>query len=93
MKACVMSAERVSGISKKTNKAYEGVVTHVVFLNGDKKEVEAVWVEPSLLPNGEFPQYGQVIDMIYDRRGFLKEVNFISNERFTLNIISAGDKH
>ncbi len=93
MKACVMYAEKISGVSKKTNKPYEGVVTHVVFLNGDKREVEAVWVDPSLLSGGELPTYGQVIDMIYDRRGFLKEIKFINTEKCSLIVSSVGDKH
>ena len=94
MKACVMSANRVDGVSKKTNKPYSAVVTHVVFIDGDKKEVEAVWIEPSLFPNGEFPRYGDVLEITYDRRGFISNVRFIENEKCSLNITTVGaDKH
>lgn len=94
MKACVMSANKVSGVSKKTNKAYEAVVTHVVFINGNEKEVEAVWIDPSMLPDGEFPAYGQVIDLTYDRRGYLTSVKFIRDEKCSLEISNVGaDKH
>lgn len=90
MKACVMNANKVTGVSKKTNKPYEAIVTHVVFIDGDKREVEAVWVDPSLFPGGEFPSYGQVLDFTYDRRGFLKSVEFLKNEKCSLNISSVG---
>ena len=94
MKACVMSANRVDGVSKRTTKPYSAVVTHVVFIDDDKKEVEAVWIDPSLFPNGEFPRYGDVLEIIYDRRGFISSVKFIDTEKCTLNISVIGaDKH
>ena len=94
MKACVMSANKVSGTSKKTNKPYEAVVTHVVFIDGENKEVEAVWIDPSLLPGGEFPHYGQVLNLTYDRRGYLTRVEFLYNEKCSLKVEPAGaDKH
>ena len=94
MKACVMSANRVDGVSKKTNKPYSAVVTHVVFVDGENKEVEAVWIDPSMLPNGEFPHYGQVISLTYDRRGYLSKVEYLNDEKCVLTISSIGaDKH
>ena len=94
MKACVMFANRVDGVSKKTNKPYSAVVTHVVFVDGDNKEVESVWIDPSLIPNGQFPGYGDVLNLTYDRRGFLSKVEFINNEKCSLNISTIGaDKH
>ena len=81
MLACVMSAKFAKGVSKKTNKPYESIVTHVVFF--DDKECEAVWIDPALL-NGVVPEYGDVIDLHYNRQGFLARAEIVKNKKCEL---------
>ena len=69
MKACVMSSRIAKGTSKKTGKEFNSIVVHVVFL-GDEKECESVWISSELL-HGYLPQYGDVIDINYNRQGFV----------------------
>ena len=88
MTAYVVGAERRKGTSKKTNKEYDAVVTHVIFPGeneSDKKEVEVVWIDPNLLV-GNIPEYGDVLDLQYNRQGFLVGVTVITNQMFTLVI-------
>ena len=71
-----MSAVLRKGTSKKTNKDYEAIVTHVVFLGEkptDSRECEAIWIDPFLL-GGEIPEYGDVLELQYNRQGFLSSV-------------------
>ena len=74
MLAVVMSSRLAEGTSKKTNKPYKAMVTHVVF-DGEVKECEAVWIDPALL-EGRVPEYGDVLDLQYNRQGFLQSVKF-----------------
>ena len=78
MKACVMSSRVAKGISKKTGKEFNSVIVHVVFM-GDEKECEAVWVDPQIL-KGYMPQYGDVLDIVYNRQGYISDVVVLTNE-------------
>ena len=89
MLACVMSARIAKGTSKKTNKDYEAIVTHVVFFGekeSDQKECEAVWIDPSLL-NGILPEYGDVLDLQYNRQGFLSSARILTDKKCDLIIV------
>ncbi len=89
MLACVMSAKVAEGVSKRTNKPYKAIVTHVVF-SGDKqddvKECEPVWIDPSLL-EGEFPKYGDVLELQYNRQGFLSSARVLTDMKCELTIV------
>ena len=81
MLACVMSSKLAKGISKKTNKPYESFVTHVVFPGeaaSDVKECEIVWIDPALV-GGYLPVYGDVLDLQYNRQGFLTKVTVVTD--------------
>ena len=84
MKVYVMSAERRTGVSKKTNTAYDSVVADCAYLLGDKFLVKQLWINPELLPEGEFPQYGDVLDIQVDFYGFIQAVKFLDS-KFALN--------
>ena len=78
MKACVMSSRVAKGTSKKTGKEFNAVVVNVVFL-GDEKECDAVWIDPELL-HGYLPQYGDVIEINYNRQGYITSVTVVKDE-------------
>ena len=80
----VMSAERRNGVSKKTNTAYDSVVADCVYVVGGKLLVKQLWINPELLPEGEFPQYGDVLDVQVDFGGFIQSVKFLDT-KFALN--------
>lgn len=86
MKACVMSSRIAKGTSKKTGKEFNSVIVHVVFC-GDEKECEAVWIDPEML-NGYVPQYGDVIDITYNRNGYIASVNPVKEMNCELVIAS-----
>lgn len=73
MKACVMSSRVAKGTSKKTGKDFNAVIVHVVF-EGEERECEAVWIDPELL-KGYVPEYGDVIEINYNRQGFVTSVH------------------
>ena len=83
-----MSAKVTEGVSKKTNKPYKAIVTHVVFpgeSDKDVKECEAVWIDPALL-EGEVPKYGDVMDLQYNRQGFLSSAKLLPDKKCELII-------
>ena len=84
MKACVMSSREAKGTSKRTGKEFNSIIVHVVFI-GDEKECEAVWVDPNLL-KGYLPEYGDVLDIIYNRQGYISDVKVLNNEVCELSI-------
>ena len=91
MLAGVVRAERKNGISKRTNKDYDAVITHVVIIDEkdpNKKEVEIVWIDPNLL-GGYLPEYGAVLDLQYDRHGYLIGVTVEKNKKFSIQIENA----
>ena len=87
MKACVMSSRIAKGTSKRSGKEFNAIVVHVVFL-GDQKECEAVWIDPDML-RGYMPDYGDVIDINYNRQGFVVSVNVLEGE--TCELVVAGN--
>lgn len=88
MKACVMSSRVAKGTSKRTGKDFNAIIIHVVFC-GEEKECEAVWIDPELL-KGYVPEYGDVIEINYNRQGFVVSVNLVKDETCELVIASNG---
>lgn len=86
MKACVMSSRVAKGTSKKTGKEFNSVIVHVVFCDDNVKECEAVWLDPEMLV-GYVPQYGDVIDITYNRQGFVTNVSLVKGETCELVIV------
>ena len=89
MLACVMSAKIAEGVSKRTNKPYKAIVTHVVFFGEketDVKECEAVWIDPVLL-DGYIPEYGDVLDLQYNRQGFLSDAMILKDKKCDLTVV------
>ncbi len=84
MKVYVMSAERRSGIGKKTGKPYDSVVCQCVYTIGSKFAVRELWISPDQL-EGAVPQYGDILDVSVDFSGFVQAVKFIENAKFALN--------
>ena len=80
-----MSADRRTGVAKKTNNPYDSVVVQGVYAIGKKFAVRELWISPDLL-NGVFPAYGDVLEVAVDFSGFVQEVNFVENEKFALNV-------
>lgn len=85
MKVYVMSAERRSGVGKKSGNPYDSVVAQVVYTIGTKFAVKELWMNPEML-NGAIPGYGDVLDVNVDFGGFVQSVNFVENEKFALNV-------
>ena len=79
-----MSAERRNGVSKKTNTAYDSVVADCAYIIDGKFFVKQLWIKPELLPEGVFPQYGDVLDIQVDFYGFIQAVKFLDT-KFALN--------
>ena len=78
MLACVMSARVAKGVSKKTGKEFNAFVVHVVF-DEEEKECEAVWIDPEFF-GGVLPTYGDVIDIQYNRQGYVQSVTKVNNK-------------
>ena len=85
MKVYVMSAERRSGVGKKSGSPYDSVVAQVVYNIGNKFAVKELWINPELI-GGAIPQYGDVLDVQVDFAGYVQSVNFNENEKFALNV-------
>ena len=77
MIACVMNSNVAKGVSKRTGKEFNAIVVHVVF-DGENKECEAVWIDPEFF-GGVLPSYGDVIDIQYNRQGYVQSVKKIEN--------------
>ena len=84
MKVYVMSAERRSGVGKKTGNPYDSVVCQCVYTIGNKFAVKELWISPDQL-EGAIPQYGDILDVSVDFGGFVQAVKFIENVKFALN--------
>ena len=85
MKVFVMSADRRSGISKKTNQPYDSVVVQGVYVIGTKFAVKELWINPEHL-NGVLPEYGNILDVQVDFAGFVQPVVILDNETFALSV-------
>lgn len=89
MKVYVMSAERRSGVGKKSGAPYDSVVAQVVYNIGDKFSVRELWINPEML-SGVIPAYGDILDVHVDFGGYVQSVSFINNEKFALNVHSVN---
>lgn len=78
MIACVMSSNVAKGVSKRTGKEFNAIVVHVVFY-GEVKECEAVWIDPEFF-GGVLPSYGDVIDIQYNRQGYVQSVTKVDDK-------------
>lgn len=85
MKVYVMSAERRSGVGKKSGVPYDSVVAQVVYNIGNKFAVRELWINPEML-GGAIPVYGDILDVTVDFGGYVQAVSFVNNEKFALNI-------
>ena len=86
MKVFVMSAERKSGVSKRTNNPYDSVIVEAVYTGtGNKLVVKQLWIDPTML-GGAIPQYGDVLDVCVGFSGFIDSVKFIASEKCALSV-------
>lgn len=85
MKVYVMSAERRSGISKKTNQPYDFVVVQGVYAIGTKFAVRELCINPEYI-NGDLPQYGDILELQVDFAGYIQSVSLVVNETFALHV-------
>lgn len=85
MKVYVMSAERRSGVGKKSGAPYDSVVAQVVYNIGNKFAVRELWINPEML-GGAIPVYGDILEVAVDFGGYVQAVSFVNNEKFALNI-------
>ena len=86
MKVFVMSAERRTGVSKKTNNPYDSVIVEGVYTGaGNKLLVKQLWIDPNML-DGVLPQYGDVLDVSIGFSGFIDTVKFIDTEKVSLSV-------
>ena len=85
MKVYVMSAERRSGISKRTSQPYDSVVVQGVYVIGTKFVVKELWINPEHLA-GAMPKYGDILDIQVDFGGFVQAVSFVETETFALHV-------
>jgi len=89
MKVYVMSAERRSGIGKKSGSPYDSVVVQGAYTIGNKFAVKELWINPDTL-GGVLPQYGDILDIQVDFGGYVQSVSFIENEKFALSVHQAN---
>lgn len=85
MKVFVMSAERRSGIGKKSGSPYDSVVVQGVYTIGNKFAVKELWINPEALA-GVLPEYGDVLDVQVDFGGYVQSVVCLENEKFALSV-------
>ena len=91
MKVYVMSAERRSGVSKKTNKPYDSVVIQGIYTAVNKYVVKELWIDPAML-EGAIPAYGDVLDVSVGFGGFIDSVKFVEAEKVALNVRKVGNQ-
>ena len=85
MKVYVMSADRKSGVGKKSQKPYDNIVAQIVYQIGQKFAVKELWLDPEMI-GGSIPVYGDILDVQVDLAGYVQAVSFVENERFALNV-------
>ena len=85
MEVYVMSAERRSGVGKKSGNPYDSVVAQVVYPMSNKFLVREIWINPQML-GGAIPAYGDVLDVSIDFNGYVQAVAFVENKKFALNV-------
>ena len=85
MKVYVMSAERRSGVGKKSGTPYDSIVAQVVYNIGTKFSVKELWISPDMI-QGALPAYGDVLDVQVDFAGYVQAVSFIESEKCSLNV-------
>jgi len=74
----VIGVRRSAGTSKKTGKPYSG---YIVFYTYKQQDVTGVasdnaFVADQIL-NGYIPKPGDMIQLVYDRNGFLQDFNVV----------------
>ena len=84
MKVYILSAERRSGVGKKSGAPYDSVVCQSFYTIGTKFAVKELWISPEQL-QGVIPQYGDILDVSVDFGGYVQAVKFIENTKFALN--------
>lgn len=89
MKVYVMSADRRTGIGKKSGSPYDSVVVQSAYTIGNKFAVKELWINPDLL-GGVLPQYGDVLEIQVDFGGYVQSVSFVETEKFALSVRPAN---
>lgn len=74
----IIGVRRSAGTSKKTGKPYSG---YIVFYTHNQQDVEGVACDNTFITdtilNGYIPRVGDLIQLIYDRNGFLQDFTVV----------------